>query len=98
MKIVNFKNTNQVHKLEKPNKKEVFLLILSVCLIIIAIVIVPTFFFFSYTNNDLDTCLDISYCKEGTEINTQYGKVKISKQNCLKYNWEWHEKDSSCRL
>ena len=81
-------------------KKKYLLLVLFVSLICvnIAIVIVPIFLFFFMTNNDFDTCLDTGFCKSGIEINTEYGKVKISKQNCLKYNWEWHEKDSSCRL
>ena len=100
MKIFNSKIINQAYKLKKLNKKIYFLLILFVCLICInvTIVVVPIFLFHFFINNDLDTCLDIGYCKKGLEINTQYGKVKISKQNCLKYNWEWHEKDSSCRL
>ena len=45
-----------------------------------------------------DTCLDTSICKEGLEINTEYGLVKINKENCLKYNWFWNDKKKSCNL
>ena len=95
-----FKDIINIHKVISKNKKKILLYFSFICLLCfnIAIVIVPTFLFYSYTNNDLDTCLDIGYCKSGIEINTEYGKIKISKQNCLKYNWKWHEKDSSCRL
>ena len=45
-----------------------------------------------------DTCLDTSICKEGLEINTEYGLVEINKENCLKYNWVWDDKKKSCNL
>ena len=47
---------------------------------------------------DEDTCLDSSICKEGLEISTEYGLVKINKENCLKYNWTWNDKKKSCNL
>ena len=45
-----------------------------------------------------DTCLDTSICKEGLEINTEYGLIKINKENCLKYNWVWDNEKKSCNL
>ena len=47
---------------------------------------------------DKDVCLDSSVCKEGLGINTEYGLVKINKENCLKYNWFWDDKKKSCNL
>ena len=81
-------------------KKKYLLLVLFVSLICvnIAIVTVPIFFFFFTTSNDFDTCLDTGFCKSGIEINTEYGKVKIDKQNCLKYKWKWYEEDNACFL
>ncbi len=37
----------------------------------------------------IDTCLDTGICADGLEINTEYGLVKINKENFLKYNWKW---------
>lgn len=47
---------------------------------------------------DKDTCLDSSICKEGLEINTEYGLIKINKNNCLKYGWIWDEKRKRCNM
>ena len=47
---------------------------------------------------DKDTCLDSSICKEGMEVNTEYGLIKINENNCLKYGWIWDEKIKSCNL
>ena len=62
-------------------------LIILICLILIILIDI-----------DKDTCLDSSFCKEGLEINTEYGLVKINKENCLKYNWIWNDKKKSCNL
>ena len=51
-----------------------------------------------YWLNDQDFCLDTGYCKEGLKINTERGKITINKENCLKYNWKWDEKNKSCNL
>ncbi|GBF23358.1 hypothetical protein tpqmel_0762 [Candidatus Gastranaerophilus sp. (ex Termes propinquus)] len=45
---------------------------------------------------DKDSCLDTGVCKEGLEINTEYGKIKINKENCLKYGFAWDEKRKWC--
>ena len=62
-------------------------LIILICLILIILIDI-----------DKDTCLNSSFCKEGLEINTEYGLVKINKENCLKYNWIWNDKKKSCNL
>ena len=62
-------------------------LIILICLILIILIDI-----------DKDTCLDSSFCKEGLEINTEYGLVKINKENCLKYNWFWDDKKKNCNL
>jgi len=48
--------------------------------------------------DDLDTCLDVGICAQSLEINTEYGLVKINQENCLKYHWEWNEKNKSCYI
>lgn len=45
-----------------------------------------------------DVCLDSGLCAENLEINTEYGLIKINKENCLKYNWKWDEKKKHCNL
>lgn len=48
--------------------------------------------------SDLDTCLDVGICAQDLEINTEYGLVKINKENCLKYHWKWDKKNKSCYI
>ena len=45
-----------------------------------------------------DVCLDSGLCAENLEVNTEYGLIKINKENCLKYNWKWDEKKKHCNL
>ena len=47
---------------------------------------------------DIDDCLDSGACAEGLFINTEYGKIEITKENCQKYNWTWNEKRKYCKL
>ena len=98
IRYIYFKLKQRLFTLEKPNKKDYFLLTLFICLFCfnIAIITIPIFYFFSLRNNTFDTCLDTGYCKSGIEINTEYGKIKINKQNCLKYKWKWYEEDKAC--
>ena len=35
---------------------------------------------------DIDDCIDSGSCAEGLFINTEYGKIEITKENCQKYN------------
>lgn len=51
-------------------------------------------------NHILDeiVCLDTGICKEGISVNTQYGTIKINKQNCLKYDWIWDEHLQCCKI
>lgn len=51
-----------------------------------------------YWNDDKDICLDTSLCKEGLEVNTEYGLIKINKENCIKYNWKWIENSKMCNM
>lgn len=52
-----------------------------------------------YLGIESDYCIEDGDCKEGRIVNTEkYGKVLINKENCLKYNWEWHEKQKYCKL
>ena len=47
---------------------------------------------------DKDFCLDNSKCREGLEVNTKYGLIKINEANCLKYNWNWDKKSKICTI
>ncbi|HNW26057.1 MAG TPA: hypothetical protein PKI94_04625 [Candidatus Gastranaerophilaceae bacterium] len=52
-----------------------------------------------YLGIESDYCIEDGDCKEGRIVNTEkYGKVLINKENCLKYNWEWYEKQKYCKL
>ncbi len=46
-----------------------------------------------------DYCIEDGDCEEGRVINTQkYGSVTINKENCIKYNWEWYDKQKYCKI
>jgi len=47
---------------------------------------------------DKDICLDSAICKEGLEVNTEYGLIKISEESCIKYNWQWNAKSKKCNM
>lgn len=52
-----------------------------------------------YLGIESDYCIEDGDCEEGRIVNTEkYGKVLINKENCLKYNWEWYEKQKYCKL
>lgn len=52
-----------------------------------------------YLGIESDYCIEDGDCKEGRVINTKkYGSVTINKENCLKYNWEWYEKQKYCKV
>lgn len=48
--------------------------------------------------DDKDFCLDSGICTQGQLINTEYEKIQINKENCLKYNWTWNEERKYCQL
>jgi len=46
-----------------------------------------------------DYCIEDGDCEEGRVIHTQeYGSVTINKDNCLKYNWKWYDKQKYCKV
>lgn len=52
-----------------------------------------------YLGIESDYCIEDGDCEEGRVIHTEkYGDVKINKENCLKYNWEWYEDGKWCNL
>ncbi len=69
-----------------------------ISLIIILVPIILIFIGSTILFDDKDYCLDTGKCIEGLEVNTEYGKVKITKENCLKYNWKWNEEKKWCDL
>lgn len=71
----------------------IFLLVL-----ILILFFIKGLFWFANLSDDLDFCLDSGICAENLELNTEFGKIIINKENCLKYNWEWNEKKRFCKL
>lgn len=70
----------------------------KIIFIICLILLIPTIFFICYLFDDKDFCLDTSICKEGQEINTKYGLIKINKESCEKHHWKWDEEAKSCNM
>ena len=71
--------------------------------VIFIIIIVIYMFMLDYLpdvkyNMDLDTCLDNGICAENLEVNTEYGKIIINAQTCIKYGWSWNEEKMFCDL
>ncbi len=64
--------------------------------ILIIILFLSLFFLLKIINTDV--CLDSGLCTENLEVNTEYGLIKINKENCLKYNWKWNEKKKYCNM
>lgn len=53
---------------------------------------------FYVIKDDKDICLDSGICKEGLDVNTQYGTITITKENCIKYNWFWNDEKRICKV
>lgn len=51
---------------------------------------------YCYLTDKKDSCLDTGICPEGIEINTEYGKLIINEQNCIKYHWKWNKNKQWC--
>lgn len=49
-----------------------------------------------YFTDKKDSCLDTGICSEGVEINTQYGKIMVNEESCLKYHWVWNKDKQWC--
>lgn len=48
---------------------------------------------------DLDMCYDNAICSENIEINyAGYGKILITRENCLRYGWGWNEEKRFCNI
>lgn len=45
-----------------------------------------------------DSCLDSAICKQGLNINTEHGLIKINYDNCVKYGYKWLEEIKSCDM
>ncbi len=71
--------------------KKIFMIILFIFSIFVTM-------FFNYFLGNKDFSFDMDIYPEGYEINTEYGLIKINKENCLKYNWKWLEKDKMCNM
>lgn len=70
----------------------------KIVFILLFILLIPVALFLFYLFDDKDYCLDTAICKEGLEINTEYGLVKINKENCLKYGWIWDDDSKMCNM
>ena len=68
----------------------------KIIIIFSIVLLVPTLIFCIYFFDDKDYCLDNGICKEGLELNTEFGLIKINQENCIKYNWIWDSKTKTC--
>lgn len=73
------------------------LLIISATVILI-ILLIPIIFIICEFFDDQLFCLEMGHCKEGLEINTEYGLTVINKENCLKCKGQWDEKNRYCNM
>lgn len=75
-----------------------FLTVIITCLIISILFLGAILGVMYILKDDKDFCLDSGICIQGQIIKTEYEKVEINEQNCLKYNWIWNEKQKYCKL
>lgn len=80
-----------VYGLFKNFKKRQYFIILILYLLFVYLI--PK----THIYNQYD-CISDSICKEGLEINTEYGLIKVNKENCLKYGWIWDDKKKICNM
>ena len=78
-------------------KKDLFYLMLILALLFVFMYIILNIYSKIF-DIDKDNCISFGFCKFGQEINTEYGKIKIDKRSCLKYNWNWIEEQNSCNI
>ena len=48
--------------------------------------------------NAISDCVEFGVCKDGLEINDDGEKIIITKDYCLKKNYEWIEKANACYM
>lgn len=65
-------------------------------IILFFIIFINQFIFSNSEIGQKDLCLASGICVENLELNTEFGKIIINKDNCLKYNWEWNEEKRFC--
>lgn len=69
--------------------------IIALSLLILLILVFSVFY---VIKDDKDICLDSGICKEGLDVNIQYGEITINKENCIKYNWLWNDEKRFCKI
>ena len=81
------------------NKKIIKKILFSVGFIFVFVFLYIVVFLISeYWLDDKDSCLDTGICKQGLEVNTEYGLIKINKETCTQYNWQWIEEYKICNI
>lgn len=75
--------------------KILFILVSSIVVFLMFIAL-GIFGILYFVKDDKDFCLDSGICKEGLKLNTEHGKITISRENCKKYHWVWNEEQSTC--
>lgn len=89
---ISIKVTNMIIK----NKD--LILFIAVLIFILLFVVFISYGFHSYLNSEQDFCLDSDICAEGLNLDTEFGRIKINKETCLKYGWKWNKDKKSCKL
>lgn len=78
---------------------KIFEIILNIIIILGIIFILFSFVLLHrYLTDDVDTCLDIGFCKEGLPLNIEGKKVIVNKQTCIENNGIWYSDKKVCHF
>jgi len=75
-------------------KDSVYVYLILICIIGFLAIL----YSFVFHNDKQDFCLDTGVCAENLEINTEYGKITVNKDNCIKHNWIWDDENKTCKV
>lgn len=78
---------------------KIFEIILNIIIILgIIFILSPFVLLHRYLTDDVDTCLDISFCKEGLPLNIDGKKITVNKQTCIENNGIWYSDKKICHF
>ncbi|MCM1003163.1 MAG: hypothetical protein NC408_02340 [Candidatus Gastranaerophilales bacterium] len=79
--------------------KKLFNIIKNIIIIMGGILILSPFIFLHrYLTDDMDTCLDISICKEGLPLHIEGKKIIVNEQTCQENNGIWYPDKKACNF
>ena len=62
------------------------------------IILLPFILLYLYLTDDMDTCLDVGYCKEGLPLNVEGKEIIITEQTCKDNNGIWYSDKKVCQF